>query len=75
MAIDAAYSGLCPGRPVYLHADRRVLVPIGCRAMDKPSFEKQITGRRVQYRERIFYAGDGVDEKRLFHQSANALSI
>lgn len=41
----------CVCGTLYNNTDRRFLLPVGIRFMDKPSVEEQLVGRRFQPRE------------------------
>lgn len=65
----------CMCGTLYNNTDRRFLLPVGIRFMDKPSVEEQFIGGCFQYRERIFHAGNQVDGKRVFRQSADQVLV
>ena len=65
----------CLCRALYHDADRWLLLSAGIRFVDKPSVEEQSVGGRFQYRERVFYAGNKVDGKRIFCQSADQVLV
>lgn len=50
-------------------------LPIGGRNMDVPPTQKQPDGRRVQYRKRIFHAGNKADNQRIFGESADPVLL
>lgn len=65
----------CVCGTLYYNTDQRFLLSAGIRFMDKPPVEEQSIRRRFQYRERVFYAGNQIDGKRVFRQSTDQILV
>ena len=60
---------------LYLYIDKRFPLPAGLRFVDKPVIEEQPLRGRLQYRERVFHAGNKADGERVFHQPAHQILV